>query len=190
MTDWRSARWTLVSLAPLAALALLVTACTSDDDAGSTTSSTAGAGTSSTGALDWDGVRFDFGLLTGYASLDGQGVITFQRIDLYSSGTPVPAAQLTEEPVMFGNTDAPGEVVSSRERRFVLDPDVEILYLVNPNEVCPNAESDELAPPEWGTASVDDLVEHVDGGSPLTTQVSLTFNDSGLVERVRLSSAC
>ena len=139
-----------------------------------------------TGALDWDGVRYDFGRITGLSSNQNEDLITFDRYQLYGpNGELQSAADFTEEPIVVGNSDVPWVNENTKERTYVLHPEAEVLTLANPGELeCGGSQGD---PPAWQSNTVDDLF---DMGTPDSTQVSLMFNDDGLVTLVRISESC
>ena len=59
-------------------------------------------------ALDWDGVRYDFGRITGLSSNENEDLLTFDRYQLYGDdGELQSAPDFTEEPIVVGNSDLP-----------------------------------------------------------------------------------
>ncbi|MEZ5374514.1 MAG: hypothetical protein R2704_17680 [Microthrixaceae bacterium] len=137
-------------------------------------------------SLDWDGTRYDFGRITGVSSNENEDLITFDRYQLYGDdGELQSAADFTEEPVVYGNGDVPWVNENPQERTYVLHPEAEVLSLVNPGNVgCIDMPVEE---PEWQSNTVADLVAE---GAPDSDQVSLMFNDDGLVTLVRISQGC
>ncbi|MEZ5381856.1 MAG: hypothetical protein R2754_08690 [Microthrixaceae bacterium] len=150
------------------------------------TSQTTTAATAPQGALDWDGVRYDFGKIAGLSSNENQDLITFDRYQLYdNNGDLQSAADFTEEPIVVGNSDVPWVNENPKERTYVLHPEAEVLTLANPGELeCGGSAGD---PPAWQSNTVEDLFTM---GTPESTQVSLMFNDDGLVTLVRISESC
>ncbi len=184
---------------PLATLALLITislltACGDGlgGESASSTSATDGTAPPRAGgaALDWDGVRYDFGRITGMSSNDPQhqvAFITFDRYQLYDQvGTLQSAPDFTEEPIVVGNSDVPWVSENPKERTYALDPDAEVLNLANPGKIQCGG-NDKTERPAWKSSTVDDLFA---AGIPDSDQVSLTFSDAGKVTRIRISQGC
>ena len=181
---------------PLAALALLLTmsllAACGDGLGGESASSTSAAdGTAPPpaggAALDWDGVRYDFGRITGLSSNENQDLMTFDRYQLYGdNGKLQSAPDFTEEPIVVGNSDVPWVNENPKERTYALDPDAEVLNLANPGKIQCGG-NDKTERPAWKSSTVDDLFA---AGIPDSDQVSLTFSDAGKVTRIRISQGC
>ena len=134
-----------------------------------------------TDSLDWDGVRWDFGAVL---SVDTTArTIEFDRYTLYGDE----AADLTSEPIVYGNTDMPYLNQNPATRRFALAEDAELLELLNEREAgnCDFEDRPDIDP-IWGSISVVELA-NIDPGP---TQTSLTFDAAGLVTRVRVSYGC
>lgn len=181
---------------PLAALALLLTmsllAACGDGLGGESASSTSAAdGTAPPpaggAALDWDGVRYDFGRITGLSSNDNQDLMTFDRYQLYGdNGELQSAADFTEEPIVVGNSDVPWVNDNPQERTYVIAPDAEVLTLANRGEFeCGG--NGQSGSPAWQSNTVDDLFA---AGTPQSDQVSLMFGDDGRVTLIRISEGC
>lgn len=181
---------------PLAALALLLTmlllAACGDGLGGEAASSTSAAdGTAPPpaggAALDWDGVRYDFGRITGLSSNDNQDLMTFDRYQLYGdNGELQSAADFTEEPIVVGNSDVPWVNDNPQERTYVIAPDAEVLTLANRGEFeCGG--NGQTGRPAWQSNTVDDLFA---AGTPQSDQVSLMFGDDGRVTLIRISEGC
>jgi len=181
---------------PLATLALLITislltAC-GDGLGGESASSTSAAdGTAPPpaggAALDWDGVRYDFGRITGLSSNENQDLMTFDRYQLYGdNGELQSAADFTEEPIVVGNSDVPWVNDNPQERTYVIAPDAEVLTLANRGEFeCGG--NGQSGSPAWQSNTVDDLFA---AGTPQSDQVSLMFGDDGRVTLIRISEGC
>ena len=181
---------------PLAALALLLTmlllAACGDGLGGEAASSTSAAdGTAPPpaggAALDWDGVRYDFGRITGLSSNENQDLMTFDRYQLYGdNGELQSAADFTEEPIVVGNSDVPWVNDNPQERTYVIAPDAEVLTLANRGEFeCGG--NGQSGSPAWQSNTVDDLFA---AGTPQSDQVSLMFGDDGRVTLIRISEGC
>ena len=181
---------------PLAALALLLTmsllAACGDGLGGESASSTSAAdGTAppptGSAALDWDGVRYDFGRITGLSSNENQDLMTFDRYQLYGdNGKLQSAPDFTEEPIVVGNSDVPWVNDNPQERTYVIAPDAEVLTLANRGEFeCGG--NGQSGSPAWQSNTVDDLFA---AGTPQSDQVSLMFGDDGRVTLIRISEGC
>lgn len=139
------------------------------------------------GTLDWDGVRYDFGRITGLSSNENQDLITFDRYQLYGDGGELlSAANFTEEPIVVGNSDVPWVNDNPKERTYVLDPEAEVLSLANPGRIACGG-NDQTESPEWQSGTVEDLFRI---GTPDSDQVSLMFSKEGKVVLVRISQGC
>lgn len=179
---------------------LLLGACDggSDDDeppvrTSTTTSSTTTTSTSSTspttlGAEDWDGVRFDFGIIDRIdRTEDGRTLVVFDRTQL-DLDPPRSAPDFTEEPVHYANTDVIYKNDNTRLRTYVADDRVEVLRLANAEQACSGLTDDRREAPVWQPTSVDAVVDAALWDD--YDQVALTFDPRGLVIRIRLSSGC
>ena len=137
-------------------------------------------------ALDWDGVRYDFGRITGLSSSENEDLITFDRYQLYGdNGELQSASDFTEEPVVVGNSDLPWVNDNTRQRTYVIDPDAEVLTLANSGRL--ECGGNEGEAPEWQSNTVDDLFA---AGTPDSDQVSLMFGGDGRVTLIRVSESC
>jgi hypothetical protein len=186
------------------AAALLAGACADQDEqtapGTSTSSSTSTTSTTATSTsvattstalradrLDWDGVRFDYGILDRIdRTEDGRTIVVFDRGQLPGGTDNTEAADLTEEPVVVGNTDLGMVNDSTRLRSYVAARDVEVLRIANLRRTC--ADLEDAEEPRWERITVDDVIE--DDLAAELQQVSLTFDGDGLVRRIRLSSGC
>ena len=137
-------------------------------------------------ALDWDGVRYDFGRITGLSSNENEDLLTFDRYQLYGdNGKLQSAPDFTEEPIVVGNSDLPWVNDNTKERTYVIDPDAEVLTLANRGRL--ECGGNEGEAPEWQSNTVDDLFA---AGTPDSDQVSLMFSDEGKVTLIRVSESC
>lgn len=200
-------RW--ARLAPVLVV-LALAACTDGDGAGPSTSTSTSAPTSSTsdgvgtgaggageegpatsapvaGAEDWDGVRHDIGIVDRIDRLeDGRTIVVFDRVQLITEDGEKEAAELDEEPIVYGNTDVAFVNENRRLRRYVAAPDVEVLLLANLRETC--SDRQDPSAPRWERVTVDAAVDRSLWRD--FQQVALTFDGAGRVTRVRFSSSC
>ena len=138
---------------------------------------------------DYKGQKFDGGFVKGVTRTGPVVQISFDRYQVYvgqPDGQYVlrSGAELTTEPILFGNTDVPYVNDNPKLRTFTLAPDVTILRIADP---VPCASDDPRADPVWQSITVADL----EGGSWKDRQEdSLTFDPSGLVKQIRLSTGC
>jgi hypothetical protein len=210
----RSSR-SLVGAAALLALAALLTACGDDagvEDAGtsgnaSTTSTTSATSTSTThpnssstamttptsppttraGAGDWEGFHWDYGVIDRIdRTEDGRTLIVFDRGELPGATSNQSVDDFTEEPIVYGNTDLGMVNENPKLRTYVADDAVEVLRITNLRDTC--ADRDNPAKATWGKVTIDDVVD--DSLWDQYRQVSLTFDVTGRVLRIRLSSGC
>lgn len=138
-------------------------------------------------ALDWDGVRYDFGRITRLSSNENEDLITFDRYQLYGDdGELQSAPDFTEEPIVVGNSDLPWVNDNLKERTYVIDPEAEVLTLANLGEIQCGG-NDRTEQPAWQSGTVDDLFA---AGTPESEQVSLMFSDEGQVTLIRVSESC
>ena len=143
--------------------------------------------TSATGAEDWDGVRFDFGIIDRIdRTEDGRTLVVFDRTQI-ADDPPRSAPDFTEEPIYFGNTDVVYLNDNPRLRTYVAARAVEVLRLANPQQACSGL-TDDRQPPVWRSISVDQVVDGALWND--FDQVALTFAADGRVTRIRLSSGC
>lgn len=160
-----------------------------DGDSDGDTTSTTTAVSIPEGAEDWDGTRYDVGIVDRIDRLeDGRTIVVFDRVQLETEDGRKEAAAFDEEPIVYGNTDQPFVNENTRLRRYVVSPQVEVLVLGNQREVCPGGDADPQ-PAMWDGSSVDAAVD----GSlwERYQQVSLTFDAAtGHVTRIRFSTAC
>lgn len=134
---------------------------------------------------DYEGQLYDFGQVTGVTGSGGVVRIDFNRQQLYAEdGSLLSGPDFNEEPIVYGNTDVPYVDDSPQIRRFVLSPSVRILRIADP---VPCASDEDFSDPVWQEITVDDLVE---GAWVDRLEDSLSFDQTGLVSQVRLSTAC
>jgi hypothetical protein len=147
---------------------------------------TASAAAAPTG--DWDGARFDVGTIEGVGTV---GAYTSIELDRWSytdpDGRTADAAGLTAEPLVGWWRESPFSNLSDRLRTFVLAPDVEVLVLdpARRAQACagpPGAAGE----PVWEAAGSSALDQATADG----TFAVITYADSGLVARLRLTRGC
>jgi hypothetical protein len=162
---------------------------------GATTTSAGPLGTTTSGARavggqdvrDWDGVRFDIGVLDRIdRTEDGRTLVVFDRMQLEGPGGRRSGRDLTSEPIVFGNTDAPLVNDTPKLRTYVARPGMEVLRLGNLRQTC--TDLPHPAAPQWVPETVDRVVDQSLWKD--YRQVSLTFSPDGQVSRLRLSSGC
>ncbi len=161
------------------------TTAPSSSTSGSVSASVPGGGDAAD-AGDYEGQQFDFGAITGVEeAADGTVWLDLNRQQLYQAdGSLAAGPQLTEEPVLYGNTDVPYVDDSPKIRRFRVAPEAEVLRIEDP---VPCASDEEVADPIWEPQTTADLVA---GSWRDRLLDSLTFDAAGSVVRVRLSTGC
>ena len=143
--------------------------------------------TTRAGAGDWEGFHWDYGVIDRIdRTEDGKTRIVFDRGELPGATSNQSVGDFTEEPIVYGNTDLGMVNQNPKLRTYVADDAVEVLRITNLRDTC--ADREDAAPARWGKVSVDVVVD----GSLWEEyrQVSLTFDVTGLVLRIRLSSGC
>ena len=162
------------------------TAASATTAATAATTSAPPTGPAGGNALDWDGVRYDFGRITGLSSNENEDLLTFDRYQLYGdNGELQSASDFTEEPIVVGNSDLPWVNDNPKERTYVIDPEAEVLTLANSGRL--ECGGNEGEAPEWQSGTVDDLFA---AGTPDSDQVSLMFGGDGRVTLIRVSESC
>ncbi len=134
---------------------------------------------------DWEGQLYDFGVITAVNGSGGVVSLEFNRQQLYADdGSLLSGPDFTEEPIVYGNTDVPYVDDSAQIRRFVLSPTARVIRIADP---VPCADGSGPADPVWEEITVDDLYR---GAWRDRTEDTLSFDLSGLVSQVRLSTSC
>lgn len=134
---------------------------------------------------DWEGQRYDFGAVTEARRVGGEQVIDFDRYQLRDpDGGFRSGRTLTEEPVLFGNSDTPFKNVNPRLRTFTVADDATVIVL-DPEWSCDDRSPGDL--PEWVPLSFDQLMAFGGGAG---RQDALTFDAEGRVSQIRLSRGC
>lgn len=146
-----------------------------------------GAGT--TDVLDWDGVKYDYGQIVSASTTGAHGpMIEFDRWQVYLDGSgPIDAKSMTSEPIVAGNHDMPGVNTNPTIRRYRVAPDARLLLLANVEEICDDMSG--TVPPEWTPFTMADLDSRAVPGIE-QPQTALTFDSTGQVTRIRVSSSC
>jgi hypothetical protein len=138
---------------------------------------------------DFEGQRFDIGMLQGHREIEGATVIDFDRYQAYVDGELRSGKQLAKEPVIYGNTDVPWVNDSTKIRQFRLASDVAFLAINRDSLVayCRAQDADPSATPpkvSW---------DHVDfetfNRSNLVIE-TLTFDAEGAVTQIRSLDGC
>ena len=134
---------------------------------------------------DYEGQLYDFGAITDVRTEGEVVVVVFNRQQLYAEdGTLLSGRDFNEEPILYGSTDVPYIDDSATTRRFVLSPTVRVLRIADP---VPCASDDAPADPIWDELPVEDLL----AGAWLDRVMdTLSFDQTGVVSQVRLSTAC
>lgn len=153
-------------------------------DASGTT--TTGSATSTSDVGDWDGVHYDYGAIVRVEQGPAGVFIDFDRYQLYLDNGYVDAKQMKSEPIMVGNTDAPGLNENTEARRYRLAPSAELLRVDNLRATCSDHENPSA--PVWVPFQAGSIPEFAIGQG--LHQTALTFNDAGEVARVRVGEGC
>lgn len=134
---------------------------------------------------DFEGQLYDFGAITAVRREGGRVAVVFNRMQLYGGeNSLLSGTDFVEEPIVYGNTDAPYVDTSPKTRTFYLAPDAMVLRIEDP---VPCADEPEIREPTWANLSVADLVG---GAWRDRLEDTLSFSPGGLVSQVRLSTAC
>jgi hypothetical protein len=151
-------------------------------------STTATSTTPAVATGDWDGARFDVGTIDGVTTT---GAATSIALDRWSytgpDGATVDAGGLRAEPVVAWWRTSPFSNVRVQTRTFVLAPDVEVLVLDPAGRATACAEPPPATPPvaRW----VESPSSSIEPSAPGEIAV-LTYSDTGLVTRVRVTRGC
>jgi hypothetical protein len=133
---------------------------------------------------DWEGQHYDFGRIQSIEHADGNGVLTFDRMQIIEEdGSLHSGPTLSEEPIIVANTDTPFVNQSRALRTFSVAPDVVVKRLDEAWSCGP----DGPPAPTWDEGTLDQLVADGVGDD---VQDSLTFDAAGQVVQIRLSRGC
>jgi hypothetical protein len=138
---------------------------------------------------EWDGARFDAGVIETISEVDGYEAIGFDR---YSFNDPergtIDAEAFDEEPVAAWWRESPYVNVRVQARTFILDPDVEILVLAETgrDQACADPPPAQPPAPRWDDADVELLDDPAAAGRIAT----LTYSPTGQVTRIRFTAGC
>jgi len=136
---------------------------------------------------DWDGVRFDIGIVDRIdRTEDGKTLVVFDRMQVITGSGTKEGKAFTAEPIEVGNTDYPFLNDNTRLRTYVASPRIEALRVANLRQVCADIAKPEE--PRWEPVTVNQVVDQSLWKE--YQQVSLSFSSEGLVSRLRLSSGC
>lgn len=196
----------LGAAAAVVALALVV--LPDDDDGGervdmvappetSTTLSTTSEGPSTTvprtiavPETDWEGERFDLGVVKEVQSTGGRWFVVFDRIQLEGDGPDQwkSGSQFSEEPVLCCHSDAMTRNDNPALRTYEVSPAVEVVVLANKPHTCPGEEPEYGQEPQWASKRLDEVARTRDWAT--WDGVALTFDRQGIVTRIRLTGGC
>ena len=138
---------------------------------------------------EWDGARFDVGVIDTVTEVDDYQAIGFDR---YSFNDPergtIDAEAFDEEPVAAWWRESPYVNIRVQPRTFVLDPDVEILVLAESGRgrACADPPPAQPPAPTWDEADVELLDDPAAAGRIAT----LTYSPTGQVTRIRFTGGC
>lgn len=139
---------------------------------------------------DWEGERFDLGVIKEIDSVGGRWFVVFDRIqvqgdyeDDWKSGS-----QFTEEPVLCCHTDAMTRNDNPALRTYEVSPAVDVVVLANRPRTCPGEEPEFSQEPQWGSKRLDEVARTRDWAT--WDGVALTFDGKGVVTRIRLTGGC
>jgi hypothetical protein len=137
---------------------------------------------------DWDGARFDVGVIESVSTLGAYSVIELDRWSYTGAdGRTADAGDLDAEPVVGWWRSSPFSNLQVRTRTFVLAPDVEVLTLDPAGRRVACAEPPPHTPPApaWIGSGTSGL-----GAMAAADVAVLTYSASGLVTRIRLTRGC
>jgi hypothetical protein len=156
-----------------------------------TTTTTIATGTTVAAAAagEWDGARFDLGVITALSKVGARDAIALDRWSYTApDGRRLDASSFDAEPIVAWWRSSPFVNVNPRTRTFVLAPDVQV-QLVDPAgraTACAEPPPAAVPAPTWTSATVADLSEPANTG----TVAILTYDDTGQVSRIRLTRGC
>ena len=151
---------------------------------------TATGGAAAGDVRDWDNVRFDIGIVDRIdRTEDGKTLVVFDRVQIPAedgSGKMQEAKDFTEEPIVVSNQDEVFVNENKRLRTYVVSPRVEVVRWSNRDARCegPGNGPDVT----WAPMTIDQAVSQSIWRD--MTQVSLTFDTSGQVTRIRFADGC
>ena len=165
---------------------------TSTTLAPATTTSVAITGPTSTtveAAGDWDGARFDIGVVTAPTKVGATDAVALDRWSYTApDGRLLDALTFDSEPIVAWWRASPFVNVNPRTRTFVLAPDVEVMLIDPAGRAAACAEPPPAAvpTPTWIPATVAALGDPANTG----TVAILTYDDTGQITRIRLTRGC
>ena len=163
---------------------------TSTTIAPATTSTTIAAVTTVAAAAgDWDGARFDIGVVTALTKVGALDAVALDRWSYTApDGRLLDATSFDAEPIVAWWQASPFVNVNPRTRTFVLAPDVQV-QLVDPagrTTACVDPPPAAPQAPTWTPATVAALSDPANTG----TVAILTYDETGQVTKIRLTRGC
>lgn len=139
---------------------------------------------------DWEGERFDLGVIKEINSVGGRWFVVFDRIQVEGDGPDQwkSGSQFTEEPVLCCHSDAMTRNDNPALRTYEVSPAVEVVVLANKPHTCPGEEPEYGQEPQWATKRLDEVASTRDWAT--WDGVALTFDGKGVVTRLRLTGGC
>lgn len=141
-------------------------------------------------ATDWDGERFDLGVVKELKRAGERWFVVFDRIqvegdyeDEWKSGK-----QFTEEPVLCCHSDAMTRNDNPALRTYEVSAAVDVVVLANKPYTCPGEEPEFGQSPRWGSKALGEVARTRDWET--WDGVALTFDGKGVVTRIRLTGGC
>jgi hypothetical protein len=159
--------------------------------AATTTTTTVVTATTSAAAAagDWDGARFDLGVITALTKVGALEGISLDRWSYTSpDGRLLDASSFDAEPIVAWWQASPFVNVNPRTRTFVLAPDVQV-QLVDPAgraTACTDPPPASPPAPTRTPATVAALSDPANTG----TVAILTYGPTGQVTKIRLTRGC
>ena len=146
-------------------------------------------GTTVDAAGDWDGAKFDLGVITARTKVGTMDAIALDRWSYTApDGRLLDALSFDAEPIVAWWRASPFVNVNPRTRTFVLAPNVEVM-LIDPagrTAACAEPPPAAVPAPTWTSATVAALSDPANTG----TVAILTYDDAGQVSRIRLTRGC
>lgn len=155
-----------------------------------TTAVTAAASSVAAPATDWEGERFDLGVVEEVRDAGGRWFVVLDRIQLEGEGEDEwkSGPELTEEPVLCCHSDAMTRNDNPALRTYEVRSDAEVLVLANRPHTCPGEEPEYGQEPRWEQRPLPEVARTRDWAT--WDGVALTFDGSGAVTRIRLGGGC
>ena len=176
---------------PFVTLGAPSTTSTTVAPAATTTTTTIATGTTVAAAAagDWDGARFDIGVVTALTKVGALDAVALDRWSYTApDGRLLDATSFDAEPIVAWWQASPFVNVNPRTRTFVLAPDVQV-QLVDPagrTTACVDPPPAAAPTPTWTPATVAALSDPANTG----TVAILTYGPTGQVTKIRLTRGC